>query len=63
MLYEVITIGCLPYHQVDLTQGDFQFGKVNKTGGYMNEGLFILNYEPDFSIRMKGVTTKRMSAR
>jgi len=56
-------IGCLPYHQVDLTQGDFQFGKVNKTGGYMNEGLFILNYEPDFSIRMKGVTTKRMSAR
>ncbi|PTN06785.1 LysM peptidoglycan-binding domain-containing protein [Mangrovibacterium marinum] len=48
-------IGCLPYHQVDLTQGEFQFEKVNRDGGYMNSGLFILKYQPDYSIRMNGV--------
>jgi ABC-type branched-subunit amino acid transport system substrate-binding protein len=48
-------IDCLPYHQVDLTQGEFHFEKVNRNGGYMNGGLFILRYEPDYSIRMKGV--------
>lgn len=48
-------IGCLPYHHADLTQGEFQFEKVNRDGGYMNGGLFILKYEPDYSIRMKGI--------
>lgn len=48
-------IGCLPYHHVNLTQGEFQFEKVNRNGGYMNAGLFIMKYEPDYSIKMKGV--------
>lgn len=53
-------IGCLPYHRVKLTQGEFYFEKVNRTGGYMNEGLFILNYEPDYTIRLKGTTGKSL---
>ena len=53
-------IGCMPYHRVKLTQGEFYFEKVNRTGGYMNEGLFILNYEPDYTIRLKGTTGKSL---
>lgn len=46
---------CLPSHQVDLTQGEFYFEKLSLDGGYMNRGLFILEYEPDYSIQMRGV--------
>lgn len=46
---------CLPAHRAGLTQGEFYFGRMGADGGYMNRGLFILNYEPDYSIRMGGV--------
>ena len=49
-------VNCLPSNHVKLTQGEFYFEKVNRTGGYMNQGLFILDYEPDYSIRLKGIT-------
>ena len=50
--------GCLPSLKVDLMQGDFSFRKVGTNGGYMNEGLFILKYTPDYRIERKGVTGK-----
>ncbi|WP_372773390.1 LysM peptidoglycan-binding domain-containing protein [Mangrovibacterium sp.] len=53
-------IRCLPYHQVELTQAEFHFEKVNRDGGYINQGLFILEYEPDYSIRLKGISGKPM---
>ncbi|WP_163717966.1 LysM peptidoglycan-binding domain-containing protein [Mangrovibacterium lignilyticum] len=53
-------VGCLPYHHVNLTQGEFYFEKVNRSGGYMNQGLFILKYEPDYTIRLKGTTGKSL---
>lgn len=49
-------IDCLPAHQVQLTQGEFYFEKVNRDGGYMNHGLFVIDYEPDFRVRLKGIT-------
>jgi len=53
-------MSCLPYHHTSLTQGAFYFEQVNRSGGYMNEGLFILKYEPDYTIRMKGVLGKSL---
>jgi hypothetical protein len=49
--------GCLPRLRVTLTQSEPVFEKVNQDGGgYMNTGLFIMQYEQDYDIRMKGVT-------
>ena len=48
----------LPSLKVDLMQGDFSFKKVGPDGGYLNGGLFILKYTPDYRIEMKGVTEK-----
>ncbi|MEN6456562.1 MAG: LysM peptidoglycan-binding domain-containing protein [Prolixibacteraceae bacterium] len=48
---------CLPRLRVTLTQSEPAFEKVNQDGGgYMNTGLFIMQYEQDYDIRMKGVT-------
>ncbi|MFV0376464.1 MAG: LysM peptidoglycan-binding domain-containing protein [Mangrovibacterium sp.] len=46
---------CLPTHRAALTQGEFYFEKASPEGGYMNRGLFMLEYEPDYSIQMRGV--------
>ncbi|MFW6257201.1 MAG: PBP1 and LysM peptidoglycan-binding domain-containing protein [Prolixibacteraceae bacterium] len=46
---------CLPYLQVDLVQGDYQFEKVSSFGGYMNEGVSVVSYRPDFDVVQKRV--------
>lgn len=48
-------IDCLPNLQVDLTQTDFSFDRVTRMGGYMNTGLFIVNYTPDYDVVKKGI--------
>ena len=47
-------VECLPYLDVDLTQTNFSFDKVSRMGGYMNNGLFIVNYDPQFNVSAKG---------
>jgi hypothetical protein len=49
-------IGCLPGMKVSLTQSELVFDKVSREGGNMNRGLFIMQYEPDYDVIMKGVT-------
>ncbi len=46
---------CLPYHHVDLTQGEFYFDQVNRYGGYMNRGLFVVNYLKNYEVGIDGV--------
>ncbi len=41
------------YHP-QLLQGNFQFKKLSPSAGWVNEGLFILEYKPDFTIIQKG---------
>jgi len=48
--------GCLPGLKVSLTQSELEFDRVNPEGGFMNTGLFIMQYERDFDISLKGVT-------
>lgn len=47
--------GCLPNLQVDLTQCELSFDKVSRQGGYMNQGLFVLEYERNYNIARKRV--------
>lgn len=41
---------CLPSLPVDLTQGEFYFDKVNRNGGYMNHGLFVVDYKKNYKV-------------
>ncbi len=34
-----------------LLQGNFNFVKQSQSGGWMNQGLFVVEYEPDFKVR------------
>ena len=47
--------GFLPEMETSLLQSYLSFERVNEEGGYMNDGLFILEYTPDFEIKSKGV--------
>jgi hypothetical protein len=47
--------GCLPMLQVSLTQSELAFDQVSRNGGYMNKGLFIMQYEPDYDVSLKGI--------
>ncbi len=44
---------CLSSHHVNLTQGDFKFEKQSRFGGYMNQGLYVVSYNPDYTITNK----------
>ncbi len=46
---------CLPYHQVHLIQGNYRFEKVSQYGGYMNQGVSVISYEPNFDIIRKRI--------
>ncbi|WP_159520006.1 LysM peptidoglycan-binding domain-containing protein [Sunxiuqinia indica] len=46
---------CLGYHRVKLNQAEFYFDRVSRFGGYMNRGLFVLNYTKDFKVAIDGV--------
>lgn len=37
-----------------LLQGNFQFKKTSSSAGWVNDGLFIIEYKPDFTIYRKG---------
>jgi len=46
---------CLPYQQVHLSQGNYSFEKVSQFGGYMNQGMSVISYEPGFDVVRKRV--------
>lgn len=46
---------CLPYHQASLNQGRFYFDKVNRYGGFMNQGLFVVNYKKNYEVAVDGM--------
>jgi LysM repeat protein/ABC-type branched-subunit amino acid transport system substrate-binding protein len=46
---------CLPYLQVHLAQGSYQFEKQSAFGGYMNQGVSVISYEPGFDVVRKRV--------
>ena len=41
---------CLPAHRMKLTQCKFDFQRQSRFGGYMNHGLFVTSYNPDYTI-------------
>ncbi|MGE4586663.1 MAG: LysM peptidoglycan-binding domain-containing protein [Mangrovibacterium sp.] len=47
---------CLSHMQVHLLQSEPSFVRVSQEGGFLNQGLFVIQYQPDFDIMMKGVT-------
>ncbi|MGQ8336646.1 LysM peptidoglycan-binding domain-containing protein [Sunxiuqinia sp. A32] len=51
-------VDCLPGHRVELTQGDFFFEPQSRFGGFMNEGLFVVSYDPDYSVVDEGTIAK-----
>ena len=55
---------CLPYLQVNLTQGDFLFRKTSQYGGFENHGLSIIRYNKDYTImKLNGPMDLRRIAR
>ncbi|MGQ7871264.1 LysM peptidoglycan-binding domain-containing protein [Sunxiuqinia sp. sy24] len=46
---------CLPYHHVALNQAEFYFDRVSRYGGFMNRGLYILNYQRNYEISVDGL--------
>ena len=46
---------CLAYHHVNLNQGEFYFEKVSRYGGYMNQGVFVLDYKKNYEVTVDGV--------
>jgi LysM repeat protein len=46
---------CLPYMSVKLVQGDYQFEKKARFGGFMNHGVSLISYENDYDIVRKRV--------
>jgi LysM repeat protein/ABC-type branched-subunit amino acid transport system substrate-binding protein len=46
---------CLPYNQAALTQGNYRFEKVSAFGGYMNEGVSVINYQRNYDVVRKRV--------
>ena len=47
--------GCLKYINGEMTQGRYYFEKVSEFGGYMNHGLSLISYEPDYSLICKKI--------
>jgi len=46
---------CLPYNQAELIQGNYRFEKVSPFGGYMNEGVSVINYQRDYDVVRKRI--------
>ena len=48
---------CMNYLQPELLQGSYQFEKVSEFGGYMNEGVSVIQFTKDYEVkrtRIKG---------
>lgn len=41
---------CAPYFHLPLVQGDYHFQKVSMQGGYMNRGVSVISYTPDYNV-------------
>ncbi len=46
---------CLPYLHVPLVQGNYHFEKISENGGYMNKGVSVISYYPDYSVTRERV--------
>ena len=46
---------CLPYNQAELIQGNYRFEKVSAFGGYMNEGVSVINYQRNYDVVRKRI--------
>jgi LysM repeat protein/ABC-type branched-subunit amino acid transport system substrate-binding protein len=46
---------CLPYHHVQLAQGNYLFEKVSEYGGYMNQGVSVISYRRNYDVVRKRV--------
>ena len=49
---------CLPYMDVELTQGNYKFEKVSRFGGYMNQGVTLITYQKDYTVTTEKLTGK-----
>lgn len=54
---------CLPYQQVHLSQGNYNFEKVSQFGGYMNHGVSVISYEPSYDVVRKRIIGRYRFAR
>lgn len=46
---------CLSYNRVHLSQGNYNFEKISRFGGYMNQGVSVISYERNFEVIRKRV--------
>jgi LysM repeat protein/ABC-type branched-subunit amino acid transport system substrate-binding protein len=46
---------CLSYHQVHLSQGNYNFVKTSRFGGYMNQGVSVVSYERNYEVVRKRI--------
>lgn len=49
---------CTPFHQPELVQGSYMFRKVSTDGGFMNEGVSVVNYTTDFEVNRKYIAVE-----
>jgi LysM repeat protein/ABC-type branched-subunit amino acid transport system substrate-binding protein len=49
---------CLPYLNLELTQGNYHFDKVSQLGGYLNHGVSVITYKRDYDVVRKRVEAK-----
>ena len=49
---------CLPYFHSTLIQGNYHFEKYSRFGGYMNQGVSVISYTPDYEIRRERIMGK-----
>ncbi len=47
--------GCLPYLQSRQVQGNYHFEKLTQFGGYMNQGVSVIEYTQDYQVLRKRV--------
>ena len=46
---------CLLYQRLHLSQGNYCFEKTSQFGGYMNQGVSVVSYEPTYDVVRKRV--------
>ncbi|MEE4286650.1 MAG: LysM peptidoglycan-binding domain-containing protein [Mariniphaga sp.] len=46
---------CLSYQKVHLSQGNYNFQKVSRFGGYMNHGVSVISYKPSYEVVRKRI--------
>ncbi len=49
---------CLSHMNVKLLQGNYYFKRVSQSGGFMNQGVSVISYNPNFEVERKGLIGK-----